>query len=636
MLPCCLDSLVPFNPTGLQGQEHKSYTMCNTTTGPSSTRGHHHRPRTTHTHQSSLSVVDHIRYNRNTIQLCPPQNEVYVDDEDEKYSKMQKQLRAQRRTYSVAVAAVLLTGYAGICWGVSSSSNAIEANNRRSPNRPPMQHGRRHRTTIATASTTTPVVAASTVNRPRRTVPATVSPKLRAHFLEDSMTTSFAKRKQQSAQASGDGGGGVWSWFMGLFGLSYSGGSNDRDNGRSLYTYNEDTLQASLYELEMSIESNSYTNTFHWLNSKQPNSFLPSLDITRPNLLLDQVLGPPRSKYDLQTPYFKVKRQENTSIPMEWEDDYERHNQERKQEEASVGKASPRVDYTQLSYTYPTLPKDISSVLEEEENAFGADSKKMANYPPLRPLQEIFDTWPQDQLDTPPIQMLQETLYHFDYNDPEQMKQALILRDQKLPFKVINVPDLLQANMKWTDEYLSEQFDREDLPSSSSSSSSFTTPSTSTCQESSTNFFLHFQPSRWNVEYMGLPPTRENDWTFERWSQHAKYADLVGLGPEQPHYYYHGGVSREERTSFISNDLPCFSAASASSTATATSTTTSAPEDDPNGGGTFFIFSPRDSNGIQCRFGERGVTAAIHYDGGRNMVGMVTVSLCERLFGFSD
>ena len=609
---CCRVLFVLIKFTGLQ--EHKSYTMCNTTTGPSSTKGHH-RPRTTHSHQSSLSMEHHIRYNRNTIQLCP-QHESYVEDEDEKYSKMQKQLRAQRRTYLVVAAAVLITGYAGIYWGVTSAFDVIEANNRRSVNRPQMQHERHH-----------PVVASAVNRRRRRPVPATVSPKLRAHFLEDTMTISFAKRKQLQRAQAGEDGGGVLSWFLGLFGLSYGRGSNHGYNGPSLYTYNDDTLQASLNELEMSIESNSHTNTFHWLNSKQPNSLLPSLDIARPNILLDQLLGPPRSKYDLQTPYFKVKREDNTSIPMEWEDDYERHHQEhKKEEEAREGKTSARrsVDYTQLSYAYPTLPKDITSVLEDEDGS--GSGKKMANYPPLRPLREIFDTWPQDQLDTPPIQMLQETLYHFDYNDPEQMKQALTLRDQKLPFKVVNVPDLMQANIKWTDEYLSEQFDqdRKQDHEGLSSSSSFTTPSTSTCQESSTNFFLHYQPSRWNVEYMGLPPTRENDWTFEKWSQHAKYADLVGLGPEQPHYYYHGGVSREERSSFISNDLPCFSA---SATSAGTTTTTSAPGDDPNGGGTFFIFSPRDSNGIQCRFGERGVTAAIHYDGGRNMVGMVTVSV---------
>ena len=36
------------------------------------------------------------------------------------------------------------------------------------------------------------------------------------------------------------------------------------------------------------------------------------------------------------------------------------------------------------------------------------------------------------------------------------------------------------------------------------------------------------------------------------------------------------------------------------------------------------MFHPESQKGIQCRFGERGVVAATHYDNGRNMVGMIT------------
>ena len=39
---------------------------------------------------------------------------------------------------------------------------------------------------------------------------------------------------------------------------------------------------------------------------------------------------------------------------------------------------------------------------------------------------------------------------------------------------------------------------------------------------------------------------------------------------------------------------------------------------------TFFVFEPESQKGIQCRFGERGVVAATHYDSGRNMIAMVT------------
>lgn len=57
-----------------------------------------------------------------------------------------------------------------------------------------------------------------------------------------------------------------------------------------------------------------------------------------------------------------------------------------------------------------------------------------------------------------------------------------------------------------------------------------------------------------------------------------------------------------DQWSFITKDLPSFSAT------------------EPN----FIMFHPEEQKGIQCRFGERGVVAATHYDSGRNMVGMIT------------
>jgi len=38
----------------------------------------------------------------------------------------------------------------------------------------------------------------------------------------------------------------------------------------------------------------------------------------------------------------------------------------------------------------------------------------------------------------------------------------------------------------------------------------------------------------------------------------------------------------------------------------------------------FFVFHIQEQKGIQCRFGERGVTAATHFDAGQNMIAMLT------------
>merc|ERR1712098_522614 len=37
----------------------------------------------------------------------------------------------------------------------------------------------------------------------------------------------------------------------------------------------------------------------------------------------------------------------------------------------------------------------------------------------------------------------------------------------------------------------------------------------------------------------------------------------------------------------------------------------------------FFVVDPRYHRGINCRFGQRGIIAAAHYDGGRNFVSMM-------------
>ena len=122
------------------------------------------------------------------------------------------------------------------------------------------------------------------------------------------------------------------------------------------------------------------------------------------------------------------------------------------------------------------------------------------------------------------------------------------------------------------------------------------------------NFFAFFRQESWSIESMGPPPTLDTNWNFERWAKHARFADDVGLNPSSKHYYWQAGVHKQERYadpkkwSFVSKDLPSFS----------------------NPEPTFFGFNPPEQKGIQCRFGERGVTAATHYDAGRNMVAMIT------------
>jgi len=252
---------------------------------------------------------------------------------------------------------------------------------------------------------------------------------------------------------------------------------------------------------------------------------------------------------------------------------------------SSIRDRGPKVDYTKHKYEYPKLmftpPND-------------------GTYPPLEKMSTIFETWGQDDLDSPPETLI-ETLQHFDFLDPEQVQAATKYRDLELPFKVYNVPEVVAANSKWTDEYLAAHFngdnDDDDAPESRGS-----------CSESVDSFFAFHRANLWNVDLLGPPPGLDLDWSFDKWAKHSVYADEVGLPAYQKHYYFQGGVPREERHqhkshwTFVSRDLPSFSS----------------PQP------TFFGFNPPEQKGIQCRFGERGVTAATHYDGGRNMIAMIT------------
>ena len=326
----------------------------------------------------------------------------------------------------------------------------------------------------------------------------------------------------------------------------------------------------ALADLELAIMTNRNSGT-QWART----DFLPSSKEPRPLLKAIKDILKDQHRRDAERPgqFFRINRKKMD--PMEWEAAYDGHS------------SRPAVDFTTHPYTYP--------------EKLDAPPANLGDYPRLKPLKALMEIWPQDDIDHPPTPF-EEVLIHFDFTNPEDMEAARKFRDAKLPFKLTNVPEVEAAGEKWTDEYLNEQFSPSshlgrDIPKANGNA-----------QESSNNFFAFFNKDGWDTPSMGLAPTRNNDWTFEQWAKHAKYADAEGLDPNQPHFYFQAGVDREERYmdysewTFISRDLPSLSS----------------PEE------TFFVFEPESQKGIQCRFGERGVTAATHFDGGRNMVAMIT------------
>ena len=78
-----------------------------------------------------------------------------------------------------------------------------------------------------------------------------------------------------------------------------------------------------------------------------------------------------------------------------------------------------------------------------------------------------------------------------------ELEMSRKFRDVELPFKLYDIPELEAARVKWTDEYVASNFDRQkkrkkdqkDLPP----------PAMGTAQESVNNYFAFFVPERRSV-----------------------------------------------------------------------------------------------------------------------------------------
>mmetsp|Transcript_11789 Transcript_11789/g.32669 ORF Transcript_11789/g.32669 Transcript_11789/m.32669 type:complete len:711 (+) Transcript_11789:258-2390(+) len=319
-----------------------------------------------------------------------------------------------------------------------------------------------------------------------------------------------------------------------------------------------------------------------------------------------ELVATPDHAHEQEPPgFFKVKRiskglfrgsnnQGGQDEVWEWEKEWKNVQREHQhkntdgdnsEEPAAKIEIPPPVDYTDPNkYEYPPIMPE---------------PPKRGGYPEVKTLGQLLQNWPQNQDNL--ADKIHEALMHFNYSDPEERAMAVRFREARLPFKVYDIPDIDAVTQKWTDDYVHRQFDTTDNLEGLQADG--------LCQESPDHFFAFFVPQLWQTGTFGLPPVRNNDWTYHSWSEHAKYADATSLESDRPHYYWQAGVTKSERfadpekQSFISRDLK---------------NTLGAEEDN------FFVFNIDEQKGIQCRFGERGVTAATHFDAGQNMIAMLT------------
>jgi hypothetical protein len=200
-----------------------------------------------------------------------------------------------------------------------------------------------------------------------------------------------------------------------------------------------------------------------------------------------------------------------------------------------------------------------------------------SQYPRFERFEHVIERWNPDDSELPAS--FTERLQHFDYSNPKERAMAEEYRNAELPFKVYNVPEVDAVTAKWTDDYLEGNMDSFRFH----------------VERSESNHFMFFRPNG-KVE----APSKTVRMGYRKFSSLARDADVSKLPAEAPHHYISTGTGagNKHQNCFFTRDMPFFSTRT------------------PN----FFITSPEQNKGIQCRFGMRGTNAASHYDTGRNMV----------------
>eukprot|EP01041_Mallomonas_annulata_P005106 gene5106-10219_t len=207
-------------------------------------------------------------------------------------------------------------------------------------------------------------------------------------------------------------------------------------------------------------------------------------------------------------------------------------------------------------------------------------------YPEFQPLSQILQKWSPDDVNI--SASYSDTLRIFDFSMPSERSIAKLYRDAELPFKVFNTIYLNKAVLKWTDDYILKHAKGKGFA----------------VEKSKSNHFLF-----WNTNFKNstlypnfIPPTEFSQMSIEEWLKTAKDSELTTkiINKKKDYYYLHINTDfgSPRKSHFISRDLALFS---------------------PNKGN-FFVTNPNYNDGIECRFGMRGIVAEAHADSSRNMV----------------
>ncbi|KAG7399682.1 hypothetical protein PHYBOEH_008189 [Phytophthora boehmeriae] len=214
-------------------------------------------------------------------------------------------------------------------------------------------------------------------------------------------------------------------------------------------------------------------------------------------------------------------------------------------------------------------------------------------YPQLFPSGALFENWSPDNTQIP--NAIFDSICHFNVSSPYELRLAQMFREMEVPFVAYDVPDLMAASERWTDEYLTTQLDRD------------------------AQYKVHVVNDTHFMYYMkSMQLQGEKDPYESRWMTYPQFVKAVDdvkplEAAGKPHEYYYFMLKSndfEGRARFVYNELEFLSPLQT--------------EHDPRFGDLFV----RDAKvakerGMRCRLGMRGIIAEGHIDGGLNMISMI-------------
>ena len=210
------------------------------------------------------------------------------------------------------------------------------------------------------------------------------------------------------------------------------------------------------------------------------------------------------------------------------------------------------------------------------------------DYPKEYPIMDLISNWNPDNTEIPAQHY--DSLCHFDFSDPQQLKAAENYRKAELPFIVYNIPEVDGVVKKWSDiDYLNKRLKNQRYRSETANS----------------NHFMYFRENRRNkaigvngTEERWDPPTGTTQITFEDWLKVAVRGQSEPDISKREHIYFRvTAPDSKGPNKWLFEELDFFQPKKS-----------------------FFMVSPSEQRGIHCRFGMRSIIAECHYDGSRNMV----------------